>query len=107
MKYTRKPITVDAIKWMKNGDHPQDGTDFDEHGILLEGKVIRYFRDPNVDGETICALCGERAHVHGFLDLPNGAQIVCPGSFVVTKDDGTTIALSPKDFADNFEEVPA
>ncbi len=37
----------------------------DTHPTNREGKVVRYFRRPDVSGETACRHCGLTMHVHG------------------------------------------
>jgi hypothetical protein len=61
------------VQWKKNGDHPEDNCevfgDGPFKGRLKEGKVVRYFRHPGVDGDAVCPLCNQTYHDHGFLDL--------------------------------------
>ena len=26
-KYRKKPVAIDAVQWLKNGDHPEDATE--------------------------------------------------------------------------------
>jgi len=83
---------VEITQWFKNGDHPCDGTGtFEEgefKGELLEGKVVRYYRTPECDGEDVCKKCGNTMHFHGFIDNPEGGCVVCPGDFIGTSSDG-------------------
>ena len=73
---------VDANRWFKNGDHPDDyahpihdsegGKPFvysSQHQRIegWEGQVVRYFRDPSIDGRTACGTCGHVMHVHHRL----------------------------------------
>ena len=61
-KYRKLPVIIDAIQWLKNGDHPQDdckqfgsssnGENYPQM-YLTEGKVVRYFRYPDMSGEAI------------------------------------------------------
>jgi hypothetical protein len=100
MRYIENPtMTIDAEQWFKNGDHSQDNCEVINPGqpdaFLSEGKMVRYFRNPNIPGDTACEHCGQRMHVHGWIDpsmwnLPSWAPIllqkgadVCPGSFVI------------------------
>jgi len=69
MKFRKKPVVIEATQWFKNGDHPDDGTDTFTSGEFVnercEGRVVRYFRHPNVDGEQLCdgwlTTCGRPA----------------------------------------------
>lgn len=100
-KYRKKPVVIEATQWFKNGDHPDDyansKTGF-ENGELREwsgdevrklgweGQVVRYFRRPDVSGETPCRECGLTMHVHGWIDIDTkeGGHIVCPGDWIIT-----------------------
>lgn len=97
-------------QWFKNGDHPADDSvpvrrrgrfdswspDVRDHTgelalidgqpFLCEGRVVRYFRRPGVDGEAACPECSVRFHDHGWLDFPPDGQTVCPGDWI--EDDG-------------------
>lgn len=97
MKYIKNSLEVDATQWFRNGDHPLD---HDPLGIedpsvselrryrdylSFEGKIVRYFRDPGIDGmETRCPVCDEFFHVHGWIDDGKGGYTVCPGDWIVT-----------------------
>lgn len=87
-----------AVRWFKNGDHPLDGnerfTDGEFKGELLEGKVVRYYRHPLIDGSYICKSCGHIMHEHGWID--DGDQVVCPGDWVITKETHTYFVLTDK-----------
>lgn len=89
------------IQWFKNGDHPQDysrtheGLDGGVWRIFppeerkargWEGDVVRYFRHPDVPGDTVCDACGSTMHEHGWLDSGDSGQIVCPGDWIVSID---------------------
>lgn len=111
MKYRRKPIEFEAHQWFKNGDHPQDGEErFPEGheyaGEKLEGKVVRYFRHPFVDGQEKCQKCGQIMHVHGWIDTLEGGHNVCPGDWIVTGIQGEHWPVKPDVFAATYEPVP-
>ncbi|OEU66289.1 MAG: hypothetical protein BA863_10350 [Desulfovibrio sp. S3730MH75] len=90
-RFRKKPIEVDAHQWFKNGDHPEDNlhgllrADDDGVGHEPEGKVVRYYRDPDDEGgERLCERCGVRMHEHGWIDTLEGGRIVCPGDWIIT-----------------------
>jgi hypothetical protein len=98
-KYRKKPVVIEATQWFKNGDHPLDyskeHTGFEEGEIttfspekrraqIWEGDIVRYFRRPDVSGETPCRECGLTMHVHGWIDTKEGGHIVCPGDWIIT-----------------------
>lgn len=76
------------IVWMKNGDHPNDDVwrPFEDTGKIptepREGKVVRYFRHPQVDGNSLCDKCGIIMHNHGWIDNGSDGIAVCPGTYI-------------------------
>lgn len=90
----KQPYIVNAVRWWKNGDHPQDdptrgGTT--QNGEYWEGKVVRYYRHPDVPGDAVCNICDHSANVHGWLDPHAGGdgQKVCPGDWILDALDGS------------------
>ena len=119
-KFRKKPVVIEASQWFKNGDHPNDGTERfppktppanpfvppredgspsdprytgEFAGELLEGKVVRYFRHPDVPGTQECKHCGKTMHVHGWIDTLEGGHIVCPGDWVITGVEGEALSI--------------
>lgn len=85
------PVVVEAAQWFRNGDHPLDdvgATTFDpltgEEYTRLEGRIVRFYRNPFVDGDTLCPRCDMRMHEHGWIENPSGGFVVCPGDWIVT-----------------------
>jgi hypothetical protein len=106
-RFRKKPVVITADLWLKNGDHPEDGTERFSSGMfageLLEGKVVRYFRRPDVPGEKKCEHCGQAMHVHGWIDTLEGGHIVCPGDWVITGVKGERYPCKPDIFAATYE----
>ena len=130
MKYRKKRVVIEATQWFKNGDHPDDG---DERfpakepprrygqeptggpsdprysgefaGERFEGKVVRYFRRPDVSGETACRHCELTMHVHGWIDTKEGGHIVCPGDWVITGVQGERYPCKPDIFEATYDPV--
>lgn len=110
-KWRKKPVVVEATIWLKNGDHPED----DCHAIMVEGvdtppfqsegKVVRYFRRPDVPGTRPCQYCGLTMHVHGWIDTMEGGHIVCPGDWVITGVKNEHYPCKPDIFFETYEEV--
>lgn len=96
-KFTKKPVTVEASQWWENGDHPLDGDD-----PSLEGKVVRYFRHPEVVGATPCRHCTVPMHNHGWIDTLEGGHIVCPGDWVITGVANEFYPCKPDIFAQTY-----
>lgn len=87
-KYRKKAVVIEATQWFKNGDHPEDGNAVfeqgDFEGELLEGKVVRYYRHPNVSSDYKCLNCGDIMHNHGWVDAIQGGHVVCPSDWIIT-----------------------
>jgi len=113
MEFRERPVVILATQWFKNGDHPQDGTerflDGEYKGELYEGKVVRYFRFPLINGESPCPECGKPYHVHGWIDaLENShrdGHRVCPGDWIITGVHGEHYPCKPDIFAKTYEKV--
>lgn len=109
MKYRKKPITVDATQWFRNGDHPDDGNDVfiggEFAGEKCEGLVVRYFRNPGITGTTICSICKRIMHVHGFIETLEGGHIVCPGDWIITGVNGEYYPCKPGIFEKTYEQI--
>jgi len=108
-KYRKKPVIIEAVQWFKNGDHPEDDTfrPFEDTGETpkepREGKVVRYFRHPNVTDYQKCDQCGEIMHDHGFIDTLEDGHRVCPGDWVITGIAGERYPCRPHIFAVTYE----
>jgi hypothetical protein len=109
--FRKKPVVVEASQWFKNGDHPKDGDEvFDSgryKGQRLEGKVVRYFCAPDVPGALVCPHCGKPMLKHGWIDTPeggrDGAQVVCPGDWIITGIKGEFYPCKPDIFEATYE----
>lgn len=118
-KFRKKPIVIEATRWCKNGDHPDDGdgrfpektTSSDPRytgefaGERLEGQAVRYFRHPSVSGDKPCEHCGHTMHNHGWIDTKEGGYIVCPGDFIITGIHGERYPCKPDIFDLTYEAV--
>ncbi|MDX3531178.1 hypothetical protein P1P75_33440 [Streptomyces sp. ID05-39B] len=101
--YRKKPVQIEAHQWNQNGDHPEDGPGD------REGRLVRYFRrsEPEYEGTKTHALCGRTWHDHGWIDTleggNDGAQVVCPGDWIVTGVQGEHYPVKPDIFAATYE----
>jgi hypothetical protein len=102
MKFRKKPVVIDASLWMKNGDHPQDECLDREK---QEGKVVRYFRRPDIPGDGHCRECGAMMHVHGWIDTKEGGHIVCPGDWIITGVAGERYPCKPDIFEKTYDQA--
>jgi hypothetical protein len=96
MKFRKKPILIEASRWFKNGDHPEDGS------LQVEGKVVRYFRKPFYEGIN-CSECGHKFVNHGWIDTLEGGHIVCPGDWIITGVKGERYPCKPDIFEMTYE----
>lgn len=99
-KYRKKPIVIEAAQWFKNGDHPLDGDP------RKEGKIVRYFRDPDIPGTKRCEHCNCKMHDHGWIDTLEGGHIVCPGDWIITGVKGEKYPCKPDVFKKSYEPMP-
>lgn len=107
-KYKRKMPDIEAYQWLKNGDHPLDKSEIIKHpegDFLSEGKVVRRFRHPKIDGSSFCH-CGEKYDDHGFIENSSVSMTVCPGDYVVSGRNSFAV-IRKLEFEDYYEEVPA
>ena len=111
MKFRKKPVVIEAIRWQKNGDHPQDDCfrPFEDTGKIpttaREGAIVRYYRTPTMDGQTPCKHCGIIMHHHGWIDTLEGGHIVCPGDWIITGVKGEFYPCKPDIFDATYEAV--
>lgn len=72
-------VAVAAVtRWERNGDHHLDG----DRGS--EGKVVRYYRHPDIPGYTPCPRCNQAMNDHGWVDVGKDGLTVCPGDVLIT-----------------------
>ena len=117
-KFRKKPVVIDATQWFKNGDHPLDYSRIHsgyENSELRqfhpaerkdrgwEGDVVRYFRHPDADGQSVCKHCENIMHVHGWIDTLEGGHIVCPGDWIITGVKGEHYPCKPDIFNATYE----
>lgn len=109
MKFKKKPVIIEATQWFKNGDHPKDGEEVFKGGEFdgekCEGKVVRYYRTPDCDGEDVCKHCGDTMHNHGWIDTLEGGHIVCPGDWIITGIKGENYPCKPDIFENTYEPM--
>lgn len=110
MKYRKKPVVIEATQWFKNGDHPEDNreTFCVEGGELvleMEGKVVRYYRNPNVERTQPCPRCNDIMHNHGWIDTLEGGHNVCPSDWIVTGVKGEYYPVKEDIFELTYESM--
>lgn len=107
MKYRKLPVVIEAHQWWKNGDHPEDDSQPNREGsiFLTEGKVVRFYRSPKMDGHYECNHCHLIMGVHGWIDTLEGGHIVCPGDYVITGIKNEKYPCKANIFAETYEKV--
>jgi hypothetical protein len=117
MKYRKKPVVIEATKWLRNGDHPEDhdpiglknptSMDLQKYHDYkeTEGKVVRYYRHPSHSGSKTCTHCQRSLHVHGFIDTLEGGHIVCVGDYIITGVQGERYPCKPDIFGLTYERA--
>ena len=110
-KYRKKPVVIEATQWFKNGDHPKDGSkpimtkNTNPDTFLSEGKIVKYYRHPDTNGETPCLKCGINMHEHGWVDTLEGGHIVCPKDYIITGVQGEIYPCKPDVFEQTYDLV--
>lgn len=102
MKARKLPIEVEANQWFQNGDHPEDDYFI---GTGVEGKIVRRYRHPDMDGKNECKNCGYLMHDHGWIDTLEGGHIVCPSDWIIKGVKGEFYPCKPDIFEQTYEEV--
>lgn len=115
-KFRKRPIVIEAIQWFKNGDHPDDDCTmitppekyrgepgFSMEPFKSEGKVVRYFRRPDVRGVQPCDHCRSAMYSHGWIETLEGGHIVCPGDWIITGIAGERYPCKPDIFEATYE----
>jgi hypothetical protein len=106
-KYRKKPVVIEATQWFQNGDHAEDNCtvlECDRSATYNEGKVVRYYRRPDDNGQRKC-MCGIEMHNHGWIDTLEGGHIVCPGDWIIKGIKGEFYPCKPDIFEQTYEKV--
>ena len=111
-EFRKKPVVVQAAQWFKNGDHPEDHcgevrTDpvTGENYTVVEGELVRFYRNPDVPGEQGCSKCGLSMNQHGWIDTLEGGHITCPSDWVITGVQGEHYPCKSDIFIATYEDA--
>ncbi len=112
MKFRKKPVVIEATQWFKNGDHPEDAcpayaSNGGETVVMGEGKIVRYYRHPEVADVQACEQCGLPHLVHGWIDTLEQGHRVCPGDWIITGVKGERYPCKPDIFEATYEPEDA
>jgi hypothetical protein len=114
MQFRKKPVVIEATQWFKNGDHPLDAATemFDypsgsytiqRPSVIREGAIVRYYRHPEVPGDSLCEQCGQPHHIHGWIDTLEQGHRVCPGDWIITGVKGERYPCKPDIFEATYD----
>ena len=107
-KFRKKPVEIEAHKWLQNGDHPKDFSDRDGGHLgdeMLEGLLVRYYPHPDVPGTEVCQQCSRTMHFHGWIDTLEGGHVVCPGDWIITGIQGEHYPCKADIFAKTYDAL--
>lgn len=117
MKYRKKPVVIEATQWFKNGDHALDhdpigdpnpsAMTLDKYSeyLTFEGKVVRYYRNPDDSDNRICKHCNAIMFDHGWIDTLEGGHNVCPSDWIITGIKGEYYPCKNDIFEMTYEKV--
>ena len=106
-KFRKKPVVIEAEQWFENGDHSLDKCDIFDAGkgpFPGEGKIVRYYRNPDDDGKRLCEKCGNIMHLHGWIDTLEDGHNVCPGDWIITGVKGEYYPCKPDIFEMTYDK---
>ena len=102
MNFRKIPVLIEAHQWWQNGDHPEDNH---EKGTLNEGDLVRRYRNPEIDGISVCKQCGYLMHDHGWIDTLEDGHNVCPGDWIIEGVHGEFYPCKPDIFERTYDPV--
>ena len=85
MKFSKKPVTIEATQWFKLGDHA----------------MVKAWKPTATLGR--CESCQRDLSEHGMIDTLEGVHIVCPGDWVIRGVKGEFYACKPDIFQMTYE----
>jgi hypothetical protein len=89
VKYRKKPVVIDAWRWWKKGDAPEEAR----------------IHPLDADFDWRCDHCGRLASEHGNCPTLEGYHIVCPGDWIIRGVKGEYYPCKPDIFALTYEEA--
>ena len=110
MKKYRNKLVVEAVQWFKNGDHPEDDIFriYDDTGktpeFPREGKIVRYYRHPDIRDKSLCKYCKKEMRDHGWIGV-YASPIVCPGDWIIKGVKGEYYSCHPDIFEETYQLI--
>lgn len=91
MKYRKKPVTIEATQWFKDGDHP---------------KVLPPEKSLLTSNVALCGHCKMlEVRNHHLIETLEGTMRVCPGDWIITGINGECYPCKPDIFDKTYEPV--
>jgi hypothetical protein len=87
-KFRKKPVVIEAVQWLKDGDHPNVGP--------LPSKVYE-----TIDERRVAAPMDQLRWI-GTLE---GGHVVSPGDWIITGVKGEQYPIKDDIFAETYEPV--
>ena len=91
LRFTKKPVTITASQWFKNGDHPAVRDISDSDDLFFTG----------MGGATLVER--EKFGVIGTLESPN--HLVTPGDWIITGVQGEHYPVKNSIFLATYEKI--
>lgn len=85
MKFRKKPVVIEAIRWFKSGDH-ENVRAFDARSSI-----------------DLCKHCDKPLVEHGWISTKEGGHIACPGDWIITGVQGEQYPCKPNIFAATYD----
>lgn len=95
-KYRKKPIIIEASRWLVTGDHSKVIRFTDLHNTRISS---------DADDFEICKECGSIMRNHGWIKTLKGGHIVCPGDWIIKGIAGEFYPCKPDIFKKTYKEV--
>jgi hypothetical protein len=93
-QFVKKPIPIEAVQWFKNGDHS---------AVTSPPPFCTGMSDMR------CGKCGQASGEHGWIATLeggcDGAQLVCPGDWIIKGVKGEFYPCKPDVFALTYDAV--
>ena len=115
MLFRKRADVIEAHRWWKNGDHPEDYSKAFalQHPLLAEyrkhhnweGAVVGFFRHPTMPDYVLCAQCKQPFHMHGWIDAEGEGHRVCPGDWIITDFVGEYYPCKPAIMEQRYDAI--
>lgn len=95
-KYRKKPVVIEAVQWLKHGDHTSVQPFVDSRNQTIEGRAFAV---------SPCEQCRKGKGKHGLIATLEGEHIVCPGDWIIRGVKNELYPCKPDIFEATYEPV--